>query len=303
MSTVQLRRLAIGLGVVVAIWLGLSLLRRSGTDRRTGFRAITFDRASVTTVVIGQPGDTLTLARVAGGWTVNGLPAATDLVERLLADLTDSAATGEIVAESPSSHARLGVDSAGARRVTVHAGERLLAQYLVGNRGVTYGTVYLRQENDPRVYQVKSGLTEAVSRSPDDWRDKRILTLATDSIGAVDLRRGGSRYAVERSDSSWRVGGSPADTSAVDRWLSQLGSLTASGFASTGAADSADFTRPDRTLRIRDRAGREVAALVFDSIAGGFLVRRDGSATVFRIDSWTADRMVPSDSTLRARSN
>jgi len=303
MSTVQLKRLAISLGVVVVVWIGLSLLRRSGTDQRAGFEATTFDRSTVTTVVIGPPEDSVVLTRVTGGWTVNGLPAASDLVERLLSDLTDSAATGDLVAESPSSHGRLGVDSAGAKRVTVRSGDRVLVQYLVGNGGATWGTVYLRRENDAKVYQVTSGLTEAVSRALDDWRDKRILALATDSIGAVESSRGGSRYGVERSDSGWTVGRAPADTAAVNRWLSQLGSLTASGFASAGQVDSADFDRPDRTLRIRDRAGREVAALAFDSIAGGFLVRRDGSATVFRIDSWTADRVVPSDSTLRARSN
>jgi hypothetical protein len=44
-----------------------------------------------------------------------------------------------------------------------------------------------------------------------------------------------------------------------------------------------------------------LAALAFDSIGAGFLVRRERQPTIFRMDSWGVDQVTPADSTLRSR--
>jgi hypothetical protein len=301
MSTEQLKRLAISLGILLLLWASLSFLRRSGGDRVDGFRPTRFDRTAVTAIVIAKPPASVTLARNGTEWTVNGMPAAPEQVDQLLADLVDSTATGEVVAENRSSHARLGIDSASAKRVTVRAGDAVLLTYLVGNRGSSYESVYLRREHEDRVYQVKSRLAEAAERPVDDWRDKRILTLASDRISGVDVTRGRSSYSVDRAASGWTLGTVAADSGAVSRWITQLASLSASGFPTPAQADSADFSKPDRSLRIRGRTGQVLGSLAFDSISGGFLVRRDGQATIFRIETYTADQIFPVDSTLRSK--
>ncbi len=300
MSTEQLKRLAIGLLIVLAVWGGLSVLRSSEDDAVESFRPPRGDSAAVTAVVIAKPGDTISLARSEGGWTVNGFAAAANEVNQLLGGLADTAGAGEVVAESPASHSRFGVDSASARRVTVRAGDKILSSYLVGNRGSSFGTVYLRRDNDNRVYQMKSGLAEAANRELDDWRDKRILSLAADSIAGVDVRRGRTSYSLARTDAGWRLGKAPADSAAVARLLTDLGNVAASGFPTPAQTDSANFARPERALRVRGKAGQVLAELAFDSLASAFLVRQEGKETVYRMDPWAADQVTPTDSALRA---
>jgi hypothetical protein len=299
MSTELLRRLSVLLAVLVVVWLGLSVLRRARSDRAEELRIAGLDTAAVTAVLIARPGESVILAREGGGWTVNGQPAAPDLVAELLRQLGDTAARGELVAESAGSHGRLGLDSASAKRVTVRAGERELAGYLVGNRGSSWERVYVRLPGRDRAYELRSGVGEAVERQAEGWRDKTILRLSADSIGAVEVTRGRVRYTVSRADSVWVIGGQPADSGAVGRWLQQLTGLQASGFPSAEEAAGADFARPKRTLVIRDRGGRVLADLALDSVAAGFLVRKAGQSVVFRIDWWSADQVVPADSALR----
>jgi hypothetical protein len=42
--------------------------------------------------------------------------------------------------------------------------------------------------------------------------------------------------------------------------------------------------------------------LAFDSSATGFWVRAGGDSTVYRMDTWSADRLTPPDSTLTSAS-
>jgi hypothetical protein len=301
MSAEQLRRLAIGLVILLVVWAGVSFARRTAGDKVEAFRPVRVDRAAISEVVIAGPGDTVTLAKQGAAWTVNGFPVAADLVDQLLADLADTTVTGEVVAENRSSHERLGLDAAHAKRLTVRAGAKVLLTWLIGHRGSDYASVYLRKENEDRVYEVKSRLANAAERRVDDWRDKRILAVAADSVGGLDVRRGRKGYSVERAGSGWTLGGAPADSAAMSRWLSQLGSLQAPGFATPAQTEAADFGKPDRTLRIRGRKGEVLAALAFDSTAGAFLVRLEGKPTVFRLENWTADQITPVDTSLKAR--
>jgi hypothetical protein len=301
MNPDQLKKLGVGLVVLLVVWVAASLFRRAGRDTLEGFHPAKLDRPSVTRMVIARPSDTVTLAKTGAEWTVNGLPAGADLVDQLLEAVSDTAATGELAAESKTSHERLGVDSAKAKRLRIAAGDKTLLTYLIGNRGSNWESVYLRTENDDRVFQVKSRLSEYADRQVDDWRDKKILAVEPDSVGGIDVGRGKASYSLERGASGWSLGAAPADSAAVAALLSQLKSFNASGFATQAQIDSAKFTPADRSLRVRGKGGQVLGALAFDSTSGGFWVRREGQATVFRVESWTADQVTPVDSTVRKK--
>ena len=69
--------------------------------------------------------------------------------------------------------------------------------------------------------------------------------------------------------------------------------VDAAGFASEAQADSASFARPDRKASLLRRDGTPLLALAFDSTANGFWVRAAGDSTVYRMDTWSADRLRP----------
>jgi hypothetical protein len=300
MSPLFLRRLAIALGVLIVVWLGARLLRGSSSGG-AGFTPAKLDKAAVDAIVIARPGDTVKLAKSGAGWTVNGWAATPGQVDDLIFALSDSSAKGELVAESPSSHEKLGVDSANGRTVTVKQGNQVLATYIVGKRGASYESGYVRRPKENAVYQVKGRLVEFADRRVDDWRDKTIVAVDPDSLTAVEIRRGKAGYQLTRDGKQWTLGGGPADSGQVASLLGHFKKLEATAFATRAEADSARFDQPHRTSRLVGPGGRQLASLAFDSSTGGFWVKRDTASVVYRIDQYTVGQIAPPDSTLRKR--
>ncbi|HET9275337.1 MAG TPA: hypothetical protein VFN96_04640, partial [Gemmatimonadales bacterium] len=73
------------------------------------------------------------------------------------------------------------------------------------------------------------------------------------------------------------------------------------GFANPAQTDSAKFARPDRQVTLIRADGSPLLKLAFDSTATGFWVRGGEDSTVYRMDTWSADRLTPSDSTLKPK--
>lgn len=300
MSARQLVRAAIALGGLIVLWGAFEVVRRLGGDEPQPFVLPALAAPDVDTVSLVKGGDTVLLARRDGArWEVNGLPATSTAVTELFDALRDTLKS-DLVARSTSSHERLGVDSAGGRRVRFIGGGRELLDLVFGNRGREWGTIYVRRATEPEVYVI-GGLASVIDRDQDAWRDKRIAALDADSIAEIDVARGAAGYTLRRADSTWTVDGTPADSGAVARLLQELREVTATGFPTATQADSIDFTAPDRRLVARGTGGQTLLALSFDSLSFAYWVRHDSGGPVFRMDSWRADRLTPADSALRAR--
>jgi len=301
MNSEQLRRIALALASLLVLWLLLLGIRRVMRQESPTLPKASVEPAAADRITIMRPSDTIRLAKGSAGWTVNGYGASAERVDELFAAINDSAAISDLVAESPTTHAQLGIDSANARRLEIAAGDRVLLEYLVGKRGATFESAYVRRPDRNNVYQLRGRLIEMIERSVSDWRDKSIVHLEPDSLGRVEIERGAARYALARGDSGWRfVDGSPVDSAKVESLLAQFRRLDANAFPSESEASGASFDPADRVIRLFARGDMLFATLRFDSTAGGFLVRRDTLPTVYQIPSWVMDQLAPGDSTLRA---
>ncbi|MGE0551810.1 MAG: DUF4340 domain-containing protein [Gemmatimonadales bacterium] len=301
MSNEQLRRIAIALAALLVLWLLLLGVRRVARQEGPTLPRPSVDAGAVDRITIERPTDTIRLAKGATGWTVNGYGASGERVGEFFAAVNDSAATSELVAESASTHQQLGVDSANARRLEIATGDREVLTYLVGKRGASFESAYIRRPDRNNVYQVRGRLVEMIERSVADWRDKAILHLEPDSLGRIEIERGPRRYALARSDSGWRfVDGSPTDSTRIATLLDQFRRFEASSFPSDADAAAASFDPADRVVRLFGRGDILLASLRLDSTAAGFLVRRDTMATIYQVPAWVADQLSPADSTLRA---
>ena len=301
MSAQTLKRLAIALAVLVVVWAVAGLTRRAGRDAEGRLVLVRFDAASVDQVVIARPADTVRLEKQAAAWRVNGHPANAVMVDGLLRAVSDTGASSELVAESASSHKQLGLDSAGARRISVQQGGKTLTELLVGSRGSAYGSVYVRKPGENLAYQLAGSIGEAADRPLDEWRDKVIAKVEPDSVAVIGVRRGKLSYSLTRTDTGWVVGTVTADSTTVAGLLNRFSTIEASGFATAAQADSANFAAPDRSVRLLSKGGRPLIVLSMDSTTSGFWVRRDGDATTYRMESWTVDQLTPVDTTLRKK--
>jgi len=298
MNPKQLKRVAIALVTVLVLW-GLSEILRGGRDEAETTEVLpAFTVETVNGVTIAQTSDTVILERSGDTWTVNGFDVAPSNIEQLFTALSEPS-EAELVATNETTHGRLGVDTAGIR-LTVNSADGSLASVVFGKRGRQYNTRFVREEGEVRVFRYAGGLTEMVERDVDWWRDKRVVDIVPDSVHRVAVSRGPERYTLTHADSAWQIGNAAADSAAVRRLLDQYAGLEASGFASAAQADSADFTRPDRSVTLFDGAGDTLASLVLDSTSTAFWTRHASGGTIYRILQWKANQMIPAESTLVA---
>jgi hypothetical protein len=304
MTPKQLARLAMVLGALLLLWGAASLARRGarGLSASDRFTIPTVARDSADSVIITRAADTTRLVRRdSATWTVNGHPASGAAVAELFAALADTARQTELVAGRPASHAALGVDSAKGAVVRIVRGDSTLADLVQGNRGTGLDGGYFRRAGDSAVYLVGGNLAEVLEKSSDEWRERRIANVAADSVARIEVSRGKRAYSVRREGAGWKlVPGGSADSAAVAALLGAYAPVEAAGFAARAQADSARFARPDRRVALLRADGSALTSLAFDSTANGFWVRAGGDSTVYRVDTWSADRLVPADSTLRA---
>ncbi|HEX2220013.1 MAG TPA: DUF4340 domain-containing protein [Gemmatimonadales bacterium] len=304
MTSAQLARLAMILGALLLLWGAVSLARRgsqglSETDR---FALPALTRDSVDSVIIMRAADTVRLGRRDSAWTVNGHPASGSAVQQLFGALADTARRTELVGTRPGSHGGFGVDSAKGTRIRIVRGDSMVADLVQGNRGPSLEGGYFRLAADSSVYLVGGDLAEALEQSSEEWRDRRIAGVSEDSVGLIEVTRGRRAYTIRRDSTAWSlVPGGRADSAAVAELLAAYREVEAADFASRAEADSAQLARPDRRVRLLRKDGTPLLALAFDSTANGFWVQAAGDSTVYRLDTWTADRLAPADSTLKTK--
>ena len=303
MTPTQLARLAMVLGALLLLWGGASLARRGGgASESDRFALPAIVRDSTDSVIIIRPTDTTRLARRdSATWTVNGHPAAKSAVADLFAALADTARRTELVGAKTASHSGFGVDSAKGARIRIVHGDSTVADLVQGKRGPSLDGGYFRTAGDSSVYLVGGDLAQVLEQTSDEWRDRRIAGVISDSVARIELTRGKRSYRLDRDSTGWKLTpGGRADSSAVAELLGSYSQVDAAAFASEAQADSANFARAERRASLLRADGTPLVALAFDSTANGFWVRAGEDSVVYRVDTWSADRLVPADSTLKA---
>jgi hypothetical protein len=300
MSAKQLARLAAVLVLLLVVWGAAALARRrEAGPSGDAFGLPKITRSQADTVVIARAKDTTVLVRKdSTTWTVNGHPAGSSAVNDLFTALTDSAAGSELVSERKASQAGLGVDDSAGTKVRIVGKGKILADLVVGKRSMDFSGGYLRRAGQDSTYMVRGQLVDVLNRGTDEWRDHRIAKVAADSIAVIEVSRGRRSYVLRRSGHGWELPSGPADSTKVGDLLTAFSSVDAVGFASAAQADSARFTPPDRRARVLRKDGSPILTLLFDSTASGFWIRPDTSKTIYRVESWTADRLAPADTSL-----
>ena len=308
MSAKQLLRLAMVLGAVLLLWGAVALASRR-TDTESELRSILpkIDTAAIDTIVFAAPADTSVLVRLRGkaGWQVNGHRAEQQNVADLLRGLADTEQTPELVARSPSSHARLRVSDDSGRRVRLISRGKTVADFVAGKQSVETGGIYLRKAGASEVYVLRGDLANALGRSSDEWRNHTIAQVTPDSVATIAISRGGKSYSLKRRGATWSfASGAPADSAKVVGLLTSYRDIKASGFGTKARQDS-HGGQPRRTARLLDRRGSPLLSLAFDSTKSGLWVRvspplpAETAGEAYRLEEWTADQLTPPDSSLR----
>ena len=212
MSPKQLKQIAGGLLVLVVLWGGLKLFKRTSDTTTATFALLALKADDVDTVRIERSSDTLVITRRGpDAWSVNGRDASLAAVNDLFHALT-GVTTAELVAQSAASHKDLGVDSASGKRLALIKGGKTLVDLIVGNHGPAFEGVYVRRPAENAVYLIQGALGNSVDKGLDDWRDRAIAKVDPDSVRAIEVRMKRGGYVLRHGAKGWAfAGGQGAD--------------------------------------------------------------------------------------------
>ena len=301
MSALQLRRIAMVLGVLVILWVAAQLLGHKSDQVRGSLVLPHVAPETSDTITIGHGADTVRLVqRAANQWTANGYPATPGAPAQLIAALDDTSPR-ELASVSASSLERMGVDS-GAWVVSVGPRAHPTFTLLIGSAGPEYGTGYVRLAHSDTVYLWRGALSSLVRRPAEVWRDHHIGGAIPDSVQRIDVTGVGKAYSLRRDKQKWLLGTVPADSAKVATFLSQIRSVEAEGFATAAQLDSIARAKKSarRTLTVRGAGATPLLALTFDSLLGSFWVTKPGDPTVYRLDNWQGAQLLPTAQSLTA---
>jgi hypothetical protein len=105
------------------------------------------------------------------------------------------------------------------------------------------GTLEGEKFDDQKVLLIPSYFKSNFERELIHWRDKKLLSVASHQVVALDVAMPKGNYRAEKKDGMWqlRAAGAkdsvPGDSESVDNMLSALGYLTAKSFASEKKSD------------------------------------------------------------------
>ena len=178
------------------------------------------------------PEQTWALQRQSGRWLITEpVQAQTDsaAVARFVQDL-GNLEIESVASNNPERYSRYGVDS--TAKVVAATWADGAARLVVGNQGPDFQSVYVRLDDDPRVYLTRTRL--AVPDNLDRWRDKTIVALAPATVAAVLVEGPERSFEVKQGPDGWQVidqgAEAPADSAAVAQWLGRFASMRADGF-------------------------------------------------------------------------
>ncbi len=301
MSEQTLKQIFGALGILVVLWLGsvlLSVRRGGGWASDGGVASLLegLDETTVSAVRIMGPNQTMTLQRNGGPWTVNGNPADSSTVTRFWNALVKPE-VGRVVANNPSNHERMGLSASTAWSVDFTLVDGGMVSVLVGKTGPIFPSGYVRLPDQDAVVVVSGDFRPTVVLSVTQWRDKTILRVDTAAVARVVLETDEGIHVAERADDTWSVDGEPGNVNRMRVVLDELANLVSLGFVEDGEVFEEN---PWRVIAL-GAEGDTLGIVLITGESGTRHARTPGSAIVFEIPSFRADRITPAIEALRAR--
>ena len=302
MNAKQLKVIAIVLGLAVLLYLP-RLFRDSGAggtlDVGDGFSFVVTDSIAGVDIALADGAGAIRLERTDAGWTVDGYAAEEPRIHDLL-NVIGELSSAEIVARNPSNHANLGV-AEGDRRIEVRTAGGDVRQFHLGDRDTRSGGYFVRHPGDDVVYRLNSPAGGYLNRDRDGWRPRLVASVDTVGVREILMRRGDREAVLRRGDDGWRAGDAPADSALVQRLLSLLPTISASGFPTEEEAAAADFTRADASFEVFSAGGADVTdrqlelsiLLLEDADRGDWIAHLADGTEAFRLSNLTVNRLLP----------
>lgn len=310
MTSKHLRWIGILLAIAVALYLPRVFSDEEGRGTLAVEQGFAFHIADpITRIEIAELADdrVIRLERGQPEWTVDGRRVDQSLVDELLGAIGDLASTN-LTARNPANHGALGVSETTGRRIDVYTEGGGPLTFHLGNRETRSGTYsfYVRAPGADEVFLLDSPVGGYLSRARDGWRNRTIAQVDVESVRDIVIRRREGEVVIRKDEDVWMVDGVAADSAAMERLVTMLPALSATGFPSDSVAAATDFAVPQLEVDVFAEGGTDVTdrelvlglRFVRDEEVGDWLVRAVDGEEVYRLAASTVSRIAPERSDL-----
>ena len=135
----------------------------------------------------------------------------------------------------------------------------------------------------PGDYKVSTDLGQAVSKSADDFRNKKLFDFGFTDPNKIDVQQGGTDKTYVRAGSDWKLGGKIMDPGTIQSFIDELRDLSAAKFA-TGA-----FAGPMLTIVVQSNDYKRTENVEFAKTGDGYTAKRENEQTLYQLDAKSVD--------------
>jgi len=140
------------------------------------------------------------------------------------------------------------------------------------------------------VYKVPSTIGQALEKSLDDFRNRKLFDLGSDDPNKIEVRDGLKTYFLTRSGEDWWSGDAKKeDPGTVQDLVDKLRELSASKFVDSG------FTAPVINLTVTSGDGKKVEKVSISKSGDNYIaIRENEPGTLYQLDSKTVEDLTKS---------
>jgi hypothetical protein len=147
-------------------------------------------------------------------------------------------------------------------------------------------TYYAKSSIADGAYKVESGLGEALNKTLDDFRNKKLFDFGFNDPNKLELHSGAKSYYLTRSGADWWSNGKKMEPESVRSLTSRLRDLTATKFVDSG------FTQPTIDLTVTSDDGKKVEKVQIAKSRNGYIAKRDNDPSLYLLDASSTDDLL-----------
>ncbi len=248
-------------------------------------RLVTVDPDKVSRVVILKKNQNIEFGRNKDEWQIlkpKPLRAESDQVSELLRKLTDAQmdlsssdteeAASAFAHATPLATARL-TDQSGTQELQVRRSQT----------DKSNNVYYAKSSAVEGAYKINADLGQALDKSLDDFRDKKLFDFGFAEPNKVELHAGSKTYFLVRSGEDWWQDGKKMDVGSVQSLISKLRDLTAVKFPDSG------FANPTIEIAATSNDGKRVEKILIAKANDGYTAKREDGTDLYQLSSSSVD--------------
>src|SRR4051812_17847869 len=270
--------------------------RPAGSDAEKKDKAFAVEADKIEEfTVTSEKGEKTTVRKTGNDWQIAQPAAKADAAE--VSGITSALAGLEIqrvIDENPGDVSTYALKEPRLQVTFKAAGKEHTLR--IGRKTPPGSDLYARLDDQPRVVLIPSYVDTTFNRTTFDLRDKAVLTVNRDEIGALTVTTPASLMRLEKVGGEWKLAqpvAARADFSAVEGLVSRLTTLQMKSVAAPEAADLAQYglDKPAATATIGSGSSQATVAVGKSAGEGTVYARDVSKPQIVTIESAVLDEL------------